>query len=87
MPTSVKSFQTTPNPNALKCVLATPIGGSIRSFRAASEAQGDQLGRALFGVPGVTSVLINPEWITINKTPESDWSSVKKGVQAALNNV
>ena len=56
----------------------------IRSYRAASEAAADPLGRALFAVPGVTSLLISGGWVTVNKSTEADWAGVKAGVQAAL---
>jgi hypothetical protein len=84
MPYSITQFQPTPNPNALKCILNQRLPDPPRSFRSADEAGTDPLAGALFAVSGVTSLLINGDWMTINKRPEADWPSVKKGVQSAL---
>lgn len=81
---SVREFQPTPNPNALKCVLNAPLPDPTRSFRAASEATGHPLAEALFAIPGVTGVLLFGAWITVNKSPEADWKSVRAGVQRVL---
>lgn len=84
----IKEFQTTPNPNALKCVLDAPLDGasSIRSFRSAAEAAGDPIGEPLFRIKGITSVLIAPggAWVTVNKDADTTWESVKPAVRAAL---
>ncbi len=80
----VTSFQPTPNPNALKCVLANPIEGPIRSYRDASGFAGDPLAEALFGLPGVVGLLISGGWLTLNKSPEADWSVLKPAVQKVL---
>jgi hypothetical protein len=87
MPNSITTFQPTPNPNALKCTLAHRLPDPPRSFRSPAEAGSDPLAGAIFAVPGVTGLLINGEWMTINKDPKADWPSVKKGVQAALGKI
>lgn len=93
MPRTVQSFEATPNPNALKCVLdgALPAmeshaGPASRSYRSAQAASGDPLAAALFAAaPGaITSVLIHEHWITVNKAPSADWKTVKAAVTAAL---
>ncbi len=87
MPYAVTEFQSTPNPNALKCVLDRPLrpaAEALRSFRTADQARNDPLGRALMAVPGVSSVLLSDSWLTINKTPDARWPAVKSGVERAL---
>jgi hypothetical protein len=84
MPYAITQYLPTPNPNALKCILSARLPDPPRSFRSADEARADPLAGALFTVPGVTSLLLNGVWLTVNKRPETDWSSVKKGVQAVL---
>lgn len=84
MPYRIVEFQTTPNPNALKCILDTPLPEPIRSFRTAESAAGDAVAEALFAVPGVQGVLLSGGWLTINKAPDASWPGVKKGAQAAL---
>jgi hypothetical protein len=68
----VTDFQDTPNPNALKCVLdhsPAPVEG-LRSYLAAPDPTRDALAAALFSVPGVIGVLINPGWVTVSKSPD-----------------
>ncbi|MBC7835284.1 MAG: NifU N-terminal domain-containing protein [Phycisphaerales bacterium] len=84
MPYAITRFDPTPNPNALKCILDRPISDRPRSFRSAAEATSDPLAAAIFAVPGVTNLLLNGDWLTVNKSSESEWKPVKAGVQAAL---
>lgn len=98
MPYTVRSFQPTPNPNALKCVLDRPITRGPVSFRSSADvpAPGDgasrdaavseayRLAPALFAVPGVAGLLFNQDWVTVNKAPQSDWAEVKAGVTRVL---
>jgi hypothetical protein len=84
MPWKVVAFEETPNPNALKCVLDRTIAESARGYHRASEAADDAVASALFGVPGVTTVLLLHDFVTVGKTPEASWASVKKGVRKAL---
>ena len=81
---TVKTFQTTPNPNAVKCILDRKAGDRPRSYFKAEDAAGDELAMGLFGVAGVTNVLINGEWIAVNKRPDADWKAVKAGVERVL---
>ncbi|MDX2115766.1 MAG: NifU N-terminal domain-containing protein [Planctomycetota bacterium] len=87
MPFTVRHFQETPNPLAVKCILDKRIrdpGRGPASFRTKDSAAQDPLGSALFGVPGVTTLLINDDWITVNKEPGVEWAAVKAGVSAVL---
>lgn len=80
----VLKYQETPNPNALKVYLDRRAGGSIRSYFRPEEAAADSMAAAIFAVPGVTNVLINGDWLTVNKSPGAPWPQVKQGVEAAL---
>lgn len=86
MASKVVRFDATPNPNALKCVLDAPVGDSVRSYFRAEEASaaGDTLAMALFALPGVTSVLIHTDWLTVCKSPDAAWGAIKEGVRRAL---
>jgi hypothetical protein len=97
-------FESTPNPNAEKCVLGTPLApatsptgaaapngpGSARvasrSFRSAAEGQHDPVAARLFAIAGVVGVFIHQSgaWLTITKSPDASWKSIRAGVQAAL---
>lgn len=84
MPYAVTQFQPTPNPNALKCILDRRLPDPPRSFRSASDAAGDPLGSLLFRVPGVVGLLLNGDWLTVNRSPDADWRSIKQGLKQAL---
>jgi hypothetical protein len=80
----VKAFEETPNPNAIKCLLDRPISDRPRSFLNAAAAEHDALARRLFREAGATSVLMNGDWVTVNKLPDAEWSSVKRAVKRIL---
>jgi hypothetical protein len=84
MPITVLSFEPTPNPNALKCILDRPISTGPRSFLNAQSAEGDPIARRFFAVEGVTCILMNVGWMTVNKRPEASWSTVKPGIKRVL---
>ena len=77
-------FETTPNPNALKCVLDTPRAGPIVSAGKAEEAGGDAQAVALLGIPGVTRVLLHTAFVTVSKEPAADWGPIKRAVKKVL---
>jgi hypothetical protein len=90
MPYRVTDFQTTPNPNALKCVLdrklaSPPQPPPPRSYFNADQTKGDPLAVALFAIPGVRNLLIQAAWITVSKAADSDWKPIKSAVERVLN--
>jgi len=84
MPYRIVRFETTPNPNALKCWLDQPISDRPRSFLNAKAAESDPLAAALFSGAGVTTLLFNGDWLTINKSEVTPWSTVKGQVKKIL---
>lgn len=84
MPLKVVKYQTTPNPNALKVVLDGPISDRPRSFRSRDEGAADDLAQRFFAIDGVTSLLFNGEWFTVNKSTDAGWASLKKQVERVL---
>ena len=84
VPYRVTEFEQTPNPNAVKCWLDQPISEGPRSFLNAEMAAVDPIASALFSEAGVTTVLFNGEWVTVNKPADADWSSVKNRVKRVL---
>lgn len=80
----VEEFESTPNPNALKCWLNRPISDRPRSFLNAKMAREDPIADALFQRAGATTVLFNGEWITINKSPDDSWTTVKRKLKQIL---
>jgi hypothetical protein len=84
MPFTVTEFESTPNPNAVKCWLDKPISDGPRSFLNAQMAGDDPIARALFEQAGATTVLFNGDWMTVNKPAEADWTKVKAAVKRVL---
>jgi hypothetical protein len=84
MPHTVTKYQPTPNPNALKCFVVPPVGDRPRSFRKPEEGAADPTAAAIFAIPGISSLLLSGDWLTVNKSPEADWAPIKKGLERAL---
>ncbi len=77
-------FDTTPNPNAIKCVLDAPRAGAIVSAGSVAEAGGDAQAVALLGIPGVTRVLLHTAFVTVSKSPEASWTPIKREIRKEL---
>jgi hypothetical protein len=72
------TFQPTPNPNAGKFTADRTIveASSSRSFFSAEQAAGDPAAAALFELDGVASVFMVADFVTVTKTPDTDWSDL-----------
>jgi hypothetical protein len=80
----VQQVQATPNPNAAKFVLDKAIVEQPVSFFNAAAAKGYPLAEKLFAIPGVSSLLLLGDFITVNKTAGSDWGEITPRVKAVL---
>lgn len=65
-------IEPTPNPNALKLTVGSPVGGPA-TFTGDTD---DPLAGPLLGLPGVTSIFMTADFVTLSKTPEADWESI-----------
>jgi hypothetical protein len=76
----------TPNPNSLKFTTdAGPfLDGGMAAYTSAEEAEEAPLARALFAISGVEDVFVTPQFITVSKAPDTDWTAVKPDVEAIL---
>jgi hypothetical protein len=81
---NVSDIQPTPNPNALKFVLDRSVSERPASFFNAGSAKDHPLASKLFAVSGVSSLLLLGDFITVNKTPDAAWPSIKRGVREVL---
>ncbi len=84
MPYRITSFEPTPNPNAIKCLVEPSPTIVPRSYFNADQAAGDELALAFFAIDGVTNVLIHTAFVTVCKRPDSRWPAIKKQVQRVL---
>ena len=81
---TVIEVQPTPNPNANKFVLDRPISEQPMSFFNAAAARGHALATQLFGIGGVSSLLLLGDFMTVNKSPEANWKSITPKVKKIL---
>lgn len=70
--------QATPNPNACKFVVGKQLtsAGSSRSYYDAAEAADDDLARELMALPGVRSLFMVSDFITVSKTAGASWDEL-----------
>ena len=80
----VLEVQPTPNPNAAKFVLDQQIATQPTSFFNAESASGHPLASRLFAVPGVSSILLLGDFVTVNKSPDAKWDKIVAAVQSVL---
>ena len=84
MPFVVHEVQPTPNPNAAKFILDKPIVEQPTSFFNAGAAVGHPVAEELFAIPGVSSLLLLGDFVTVNKTPDAEWKEITARVKAVL---
>jgi hypothetical protein len=79
MPVSVSQ---TPNPNALKFTVGSDFD-SPKSF-AAGQATDNPVAAPIIAIPGVTSVFMSADFVTVSKTPEAYWDEIAPAVSEIL---
>ena len=83
---TVSEIQPTPNPNAVKFILDRPVAEQPTSFFNEEQATDHPLALKLFAIPGVSSLLLLGDFITVNKTPDVPWKAITKAVETVLAN-
>jgi Scaffold protein Nfu/NifU N terminal len=87
LPYEVREVQPTPNPNALKFVLDRVIADRPTSFLDPASGKDHPIASRLFAIPGVTSLLILGDFVTVSKRPEARWADIKAKVEQTLASV
>jgi hypothetical protein len=64
----------TPNPNALKFTVSA-VFDTPRSF-ATGKPTDDPVAAPLLAIPGVTSVFLSADFVTISKSPDAHWDEI-----------
>ena len=72
----------TPNPNAVKFSVGTPVGGPATFV--AGQPTDHPIASAILVLEGVTSIFMTSDFITISKSPDADWEAIVPEVQAIL---
>src|SRR4051794_29196333 len=77
--------EATPNPEVLKFLPGREVmGEGTRDFREAAEAGVSPLAAELFAIAGVERVFFGPDFLTVGKTEDQDWSHLKAPILAAI---
>jgi len=71
-----------PNPNAMKFSVGTPVGGP--TTHVAGSTPEEQFAAELLDLPGVTSIFMTADFVTISKTPDAMWDSIIPEATAIL---
>lgn len=80
------SLEFTPNPNTLKYVVDLELlpRGAANFTSKESTKDSSPLAERLFGVLGVSAVMIGKNFITVTKGADGDWESLNRGVNEIL---
>jgi hypothetical protein len=82
-------FSETPNPHAGKFTVDRVLveGRSGRTFDSPAAAEGNALAARLLAEPGVRSVFMVADFVTVTKDPAVPWKELSPRVQKALREV
>lgn len=75
MPAQVR-LDGTPNPNSLKITVSVPVSAKAATFATAEAAKADPLAKKLFDVPGVKSVFMVSNFVTVTKDDATEWDAI-----------
>ena len=67
-----------------KFIVSVPVFDGVRRFGSAAEAAGSPLAEALFGIAGVSEVLVSGSTVTVTKSDEAPWQAAGRQVGAAI---
>jgi Fe-S cluster biogenesis protein NfuA len=79
--------ESTPNPSSLKFIPdgAVVAGSHATEYKNQAQAAGNSLlAEQLFSVPGVESVFLGSDFITINKSDNKEWHEIKTEILALI---
>jgi len=75
----------TPNPNAMKFSAGrTLVEGPGRTYHSRADASNEPLVEPLFAIPGVASVFMVADFITVIKTPDTSWDTLLPALTGTL---
>jgi hypothetical protein len=75
-------IEPTPNPNALKFTVGQDVGGPTTVV--AGQDSDDPTAQALVEVPGVTSVFMTSDFVTLTRSPDGDWAAIADAAKQIL---
>jgi hypothetical protein len=66
----------------MKFSVGTPVGGPTTHVTGSDPAE--PFARDLLALPGVTSIFLTADFVTISKTPDSSWDTIIPEATAIL---
>jgi hypothetical protein len=83
------TFSETPNPEAGKFTVGRTLveGRRGRTVSSADDAAGDPVAARLLAEPGVRSVFMVADFVTVTRQPGVPWADLAPRVRAALRDV
>lgn len=77
--------ETTPNADSLKFIPGQPVSPeSTHEFLDAGSSSASPLADRLFHLPDVRSVFFGPDFISVNKTEDGQWSELKPEIYSII---
>ncbi|MBC7691456.1 MAG: NifU family protein [Methylotenera sp.] len=80
------SLEFTPNPNTLKYSVNRELlkKGAANFTKKEDADKKSPLASKLFGVPGISGVMVGKDFVTVTKTEEGDWDVVHKSCSSMI---
>jgi Fe-S cluster biogenesis protein NfuA len=77
--------ESTPNPATLKFLPGQAIlSAGTADFPSVEAAESSPLARRVFAAGGVAGVFFGPDFVTVTKTDDAEWSHIKPGILGAI---
>jgi hypothetical protein len=80
----VIDIQPTPNPNALKFIVASAFPAGSHAFMNSKEAEKDAIAKEIFSLGEIASVFYMNSFLTVGKTPSGNWSELQPKITEVL---
>ena len=78
-------IEETPNPNTIKFIPEEKLNyAGTKSYSASDNLEESLLLKTIFSVKGVTTVLINSDFISVSKKESEDWAALKTILSAKI---
>ena len=77
--------ETTPNPSTLKFLPGQDVlGDATANYNTADEAKNSPLAQTLFTINGVSGVFLGSNFITVTKTDNTNWDTLKPSLLSTI---
>jgi Fe-S cluster biogenesis protein NfuA len=84
-PVTIRAEVTLSDPDSCRFVVSREVHpGEPQLFTSAADAAGSPLPERLFALPGVASVLVAGNIVTVGKAPGTEWATLKAPIGAAI---